>query len=144
MKKVTFIVLAAVILAALPILWLVKDKEPAGPAPNSPEVARQNYQDITAKQLSDMLAKKDFYLINVHVPYEGEIRGTDTFIPYNEITGNDKLPADKTAKIILYCRTGRMSTEAAASLAAAGYKAVYSLSGGMAAWEKQGYEIINK
>lgn len=32
-----------------------------------------------------MLENKDFLLLNVHITYEGEIQGTDLFVPYNEI-----------------------------------------------------------
>ncbi len=92
-----------------------------------------------------MLAQKDFFLVNVHVPYEGEISSTDTFIPYNEIANNlDKLPKDKNAKIVLYCRSGRMSGIAAQELAKLGYTRVFDLAGGMIAWEKAGYQIIKK
>lgn len=147
MKKLAPILLTGTLVLVLAAFWLVnsRDKNPTVPAsPTASETAQGSYRNITPRELNDMLTRKDFYLINVHVPYEGEIKGTDAFIPYNEVTGNGKLPADKTAKIILYCRTGRMSTEAAISLAAAGYTNLYNLNGGMVAWEKQGYEITAK
>ncbi|GAH84674.1 unnamed protein product, partial [marine sediment metagenome] len=54
------------------------------------------YTKISVKQLKQMLQEKDFTLINVHIPYAGEIPQTDLFIPYNEIEQNtDKLPPTK-------------------------------------------------
>jgi len=38
---------------------------------------------ITVEELNTMLQSRDFPLINVHIPYEGEIPGTDAHIPYN-------------------------------------------------------------
>lgn len=147
MKKLSFILLTGTLLVALAAFWLVNNKngDTAVPAaPKTSDAALRSYQNITARQLNDMLTREDFYLINVHIPYEGEIRATDAFIAYNGISSSKKLPADKTAKIVLYCRTGRMSSKAATSLADAGYTNVYNLSGGMVEWEKQGYEITNK
>jgi hypothetical protein len=44
-----------------------------------------------------MLNAKSIPLINVQVPYEGAIDGTDLFIPFEQIEGQlDSLPADKT------------------------------------------------
>lgn len=49
------------------------------------KVDRGSYRNITAPELKAMLEDKDFLLVNVHIPYEGEIPGTDLFVPYNEI-----------------------------------------------------------
>ncbi|OGG03844.1 hypothetical protein A2W14_04865 [Candidatus Gottesmanbacteria bacterium RBG_16_37_8] len=101
------------------------------------------YTDITSNQLKTMLQKKDFYFVNVHVPYEGEIEKTDAFIPYNEIEKNlEKLPKDKNAKIVLYCRSGRMSTIAAKRLTELGYTNIGNLLLGMHDWQSKGYSLL--
>ena len=103
------------------------------------------YWDITPAQLSSMLEHKNFLLVNVHIPYEGEIPKTDLFVPYNEIDQNlSRLPKDKGAKIVIYCRSGSMSAIAARELVKLGFTNVSNRAGGMVEWEKQGYEIIRK
>ena len=117
--------------------------QPAG------EVARKRvaveggfYTDINVAELQAMLANKDFVFVNVHVPFEGNIAKTDLSIPYDQIGQNlDRLPSDKNAKIVLYCRSGRMSDIAAKTLVGLGYTNIWNLSGGMAAWEQAGLPI---
>lgn len=81
-------------------------------------------------------------LINVHIPYEGELADTDAFIPFDKILGDSRLPQDKNAEILLYCRSGRMSEDAGAVLNKAGYTKVAHLEGGMKAWEASGRDLI--
>src|SRR3972149_7556675 len=103
------------------------------------------FTDITVAELSTMLESKDFLFVNTHIPYEGEIAGTDTFVPYNELEQYaDQLPADKDARIVLYCRSGRMSEIAATALVQQGYTQVYEVDGGMIAWEEAGLPLIGK
>ena len=101
------------------------------------------YTDISPSELATMLESKDFVLINTHVPYAGEIEKTDLFLPYDqaaELVG--RLPADKAAKIVVYCRSDRMSRIAADAWAAAGYTNLYNLAGGFEAWEQAGYPLL--
>lgn len=112
---------------------------------DSPEAFANNgdgYTNISAQQLVEMLKVKDFVLVNVHIPYEGEIPQTDLFIAYDEVSARgDQLP-DKNASIVLYCRSGSMSTSAAESLVASGYTGVIELDGGFEAWKASGYELL--
>lgn len=103
-----------------------------------------SYTDVNAAGLAGMLENKDFLLINVHIPYEGELPDTDLFIPYNEVEANlEKLPSDKKAKLVLYCRSGGMSAIAARTLVRLGYTNVLNLDGGMIAWKQAGYPVLN-
>jgi phage shock protein E len=100
---------------------------------------------LTADQLNKMLAgPKDFTLINVHVPYEGEIVKTDLAIPYDQADAHLTQLPGKDAKIVLYCRSGRMSDIAARRLVELGYTHVYDLTGGMVAWEASGLSLVNR
>jgi len=101
-------------------------------------------EELSAKGLSGIIKEDDVFLVNVHSPYEGEIAGTDAFIAYDEMKANaDKLPTDKNMQIVLYCKTGRMSAEALKTLKGMGYTNVSHLDGGMDAWQRSKYEVLN-
>jgi rhodanese-related sulfurtransferase len=143
--------LAAVLLSS----WLLAGCSSRAASPTSAALAEVGvpvsveggtYTDITPDQLAEMLKSKDFLFINTHIPYEGEIEQTDAFIAYEE-SGPQRVseyPADKSAKIVLYCRSGRMSGIVAEELVKAGYTHVWNLDGGMITWEKAGYKLITK
>ena len=125
----------------LPVLILVgcQSKPIAGETVTS---AGGTYQNVSLAELKTMLKEKDFVFVNVHIPFAGNIPGTDLSIPYNELEQNlSQLPSDKNAKIVLYCRSGRMSEIAAEELVSLGYTNVWNLKGGMADWEEAGFTL---
>ena len=94
------------------------------------------YVDINPSELNQMLEKEDIFLVDVHIPEQERIDGTDLFIPYDQINDNiSKLPKDKDTKIVLYCRSGNMSMRASEDLIKAGYTNVYNLVGGKNAYD---------
>ncbi len=98
---------------------------------------------LDPEQFAGRMADAGAAVINVHIPYEGELEGTDAFIPFDRIVGDTELPADKGSEVLLYCMSGRMSEIAAAALLKAGYSNVSHLEGGMRAWESAGKPLLH-
>jgi rhodanese-related sulfurtransferase len=96
---------------------------------------------VTVDEFAARLADPEAVVVNVHVPYEGEIAGTDLFVPFDEITSSARLPSERDRPLLVYCRTGNMSATATADLAQAGYTNVTDLDGGMIAWAAGGRSI---
>ncbi|MDR0475962.1 MAG: rhodanese-like domain-containing protein [Treponema sp.] len=94
-------------------------------------------QTITAKEAYRMMGELDNYiLLDVRIPAEFQETRIDgaVLIPDYEIKdrAETELP-DKNAVIFVYCRSGRRSAQAAADLAALGYKNIYDF-GGIINW----------
>ncbi len=98
-----------------------------------------------AEYQAALAAETDPFVVNLHIPYEGEIDGTDVFVPFDDVEAHAaELPADKSAPLYIYCRSGRMSAEATPALQALGYANIIDLKGGMNAWREAGLEILDK
>ena len=84
-------------------------------------------------------------LIDVRTPEEvaeGTIPGARN-IGYEAISQRiAEVAPDKDTPIVLYCRSGNMSADAAKILVSLGYTNVYNLSGGMIAWREAGYPLL--
>jgi len=89
-----------------------------------------------------MMEGEEIILVNVHIPFEGDIPATDVSIPFDKVAEHlDLLPQNRDAPIVLYCRSGRMSEEAATTLAGLGFTNLYNVEGGFRAWAAAGYPM---
>jgi rhodanese-related sulfurtransferase len=100
------------------------------------------FTNIAPGELNTMLSDKDFVMVNVHIPFEGNLPETDSSIPYNRIAQNiTQLPEGKDTKIVVYCRSGSMSSIAAKELVFLGYTNIMNLEGGFNAWIAAGFPM---
>ena len=107
-------------------------------------VNRYGYRQVSSDQLKRMLENKNFDLINVHIPYQGEIPKTDANIAFNKINDIIEQYPDKNALIVLYCMSGSMSRYASRELVKSGYINIVELAGGSNAWKRAGNDLILK
>jgi rhodanese-related sulfurtransferase len=109
-----------------------------------PEQNAASYQTMSIDELVGVMTDNDraFTVVNVHIPYEGEIEGTDYNVAFNDLDALTAILPDKEFPIILYCRSGNMSEQAAQDLAELGYTQIYDVPGGMIAWESSGYTLV--
>ncbi|MBC8431648.1 MAG: rhodanese-like domain-containing protein [Desulfobacterales bacterium] len=97
---------------------------------------------LTPTELHQIMQKKDVFLVDVHVPEQHHIKGTDLFVPFHQIKKKlNKFPKDKRTPIYLYCKSGPMGNAAAKTLFESGYKEIYNLQGGKDAWLDAGYGV---
>lgn len=101
------------------------------------------YVDITAEQLAAAMQQKDFTLVNVHIPDQGSIPNTDLSVPFNDIDAFTAALPQKDDPIVIYCRSGGMSSQMAPLLADLGYTNLYEVDGGFNAWAAAGYELLH-
>ena len=104
-----------------------------------------NYRVVTVQELQTMLENKDFTMVNVHIPFQGNISQTDLHLAYDVIEQNlNQLPQEKDAKILVYCLTSGMAKKAIATLLNQGYTNLWMLDGGTTSWEEAGLSLENK
>jgi len=103
------------------------------------------YEDVDAKKFREILKKnKDVILLDVRSPdefAEGHIKDAN-LVPlqlFNYIFLGGKGIKDKT--ILVYCRSGNRSRNAAKILDSWGIKKVYNLKGGILEWLRAGYKV---
>lgn len=136
-QKVAIIFIAILGSVAIGARFLVtNDNSDSNNLNTQPQEAQSQIKTISAAEYDQFVKENDVFVIDVHTPEQTHLPSTDEFIPYDQITDNlDKLPQDKAAPILLYCRSGSMSQMAAQDLLELGYTNIYDLTGGTDAYK---------
>ena len=101
------------------------------------------YRAVSVQELQMMLEDKDFTMINVHIPWQGDIEQTDLRLAFDQILDEQgQLPSDKNQKILVYCLTSGMAKIAVESLLDLGYSNLWILEGGTTAWEEASLPLL--
>lgn len=101
-------------------------------------------KNIDADKVEQLIQDENVFVLQAHEPYQGEIPRTDLILEdWENVRANENLlPEDKNKPILVYCRSGRMSSIVAEELLNLGYKDIYNFEGGMKAWEASGRKLI--
>ncbi len=97
-----------------------------------------SFGEVGAVELNERLASEEPpFLLDVRQPHEWDIVNLETggavIIPLAELPDRlDELPTDR--EIVVYCRTGARSANAAQMLADEGFSSVFNFVGGIHAW----------
>lgn len=67
---------------------------------------------VGPEEFAARVAEHEVVTINVHVPDEGSIAGTDVWIPFDQVATSTALPQDRSTPLAVYCRSGNMSADA--------------------------------
>jgi len=104
----------------------------------------ENLKMINAKDLDMTMQQNDILLVDVHIPTQAHIVGTDFHAPFYKVDDYlEKFPIAKDSAIYLYCESGPMGNWAARTLFDLGYTNIYNLTGGADAWIESGRKVID-
>lgn len=95
------------------------------------------FSDLSAEEAKAKIDEGGVILVDVRTQEEYDEKHIDgaILIPNETITDSqpEQLP-DKDAEILVYCKSGNRSSQAAAKLANMGYGNVYNILGGISDW----------
>ena len=96
----------------------------------------QRYEDLSVKEISQRLADGwEPFILDVRKQHEADIVtiDADALIPHEDVgTRITEVPRDRD--ILVHCKLGGRSAQAAQVLGRAGYEGVFNMAGGITAW----------
>ena len=101
------------------------------------------YQKISAEEAYEMMASQEVVVVDVRTREEYDVgHSENAVLDPNESIGSEMPEAlpDKEATLLIYCRSGRRSKDAAQKLLALEYQNVYDF-GGVIDWP---YELVKE
>jgi sulfur-carrier protein adenylyltransferase/sulfurtransferase len=111
----------------------------------APTDVKQQVEEIEPFEAQQEIEGGDVVLIDTREPHEYQEAHLENgkLVPPGLL--GDEIGAaapDKSARTILYCRSGNRSYKAAEQLQALGYEDVASMAGGILAWQEQGLPVV--
>jgi hypothetical protein len=95
-------------------------------------------KNLNPGEFAEVILKEDTFVLDVRMPEEEHIPGTDATIAHDQLELNkDLLPKDKSTPIAVYCKSGRRSALASETLKSLGYSKIYNLKDGKDSWDLQ-------
>ena len=106
--------------------------------------AKNEIQNVSVDDVSAMLKDKNkYFLLDVRTQeeYDDGFIENSILIPVAELESRlSEIPSDKP--IIVYCRSGSRSLQAAQILIKNNFNPVYNMLGGITEWVKSGYPVV--
>jgi len=102
-------------------------------------------EEIEPFEAAEEIEGGDVVLIDTREPHEyqeAHLQGGKLVPPGLLLEEIAAVAPDRSARIILYCRSGNRSAIAAAQLGQLGYEDVASMAGGILAWQEQGLAVL--
>ncbi|HEX2096782.1 MAG TPA: molybdopterin-synthase adenylyltransferase MoeB [Solirubrobacterales bacterium] len=106
---------------------------------------KQQIDEIEPFEAAQEVEGGDVVLIDTREPHEfqeARIEGGKLVPPGLLAEEIESKAPDKSARTILYCRSGNRSYKAAEQMQALGYEDVASMAGGILAWQEQGLPVV--
>jgi molybdopterin/thiamine biosynthesis adenylyltransferase/rhodanese-related sulfurtransferase len=106
---------------------------------------RVSIEEIQPFEAQQEIESSDVVLIDTREPHEYQEAHLENgkLVPPGVLADEIEAAApDKSARTILYCRSGNRSGIAAAQMQALGYSNVASVEGGIIAWQEQGLPVV--
>ncbi|HET7052644.1 MAG TPA: molybdopterin-synthase adenylyltransferase MoeB [Solirubrobacterales bacterium] len=112
----------------------------------APTQTKQQVEEIEPFEAQQEIEGGDVVLVDTREPHEYQEAHLENgkLVPPGLL--GDQIGAaapDKSARTILYCRSGNRSYKAAEQLQALGYENVASVAGGILAWQEQGLPVVS-
>ena len=107
-----------------------------------------NWERVSAEDFSEEIENNpDAFILDVRTQEEweedGHLEGA-TLIPHSSLESRDsELPIDKEETLLVYCRSGNRSQQAAQTLQEMGYIDIIELESGIIGWKDAGYSVVN-
>src|SRR5919112_2664423 len=105
----------------------------------------QAIEEIEPFEAAEEINGGDVVLIDTREPHEyqeAHLEGGKLMPPGLLADEIAAAAPDKSARTIIYCRSGNRSYKAAEQLQALGYEDVASMAGGILAWQEQGLPVV--